>query len=103
MIGWDDLCDLPGAALVERGVRERQRGARSAEALLVSTMSRRLGHYGFDVPVDDLPADRDLALYAALEERGGYRRYNAMRRELASFMSALAHRARRIREASAER
>ena len=96
MIEWADLADLPGAATVRRGIDDRRRGGRSIEALLVSTMSARLGRYGFDVPTDDLPNDREMALYAALEGHGGYRRYNALRRELASFMSALAHRARRL-------
>ena len=96
MIEWADLADLPGADMVRRGIEERRQGSHSIEALLVSTMSARLGRYGFLVPVEDLPGDRDLALYAALEGRGGYRRYNAIRRELTSFMSALAHRARRM-------
>ena len=96
MIEWADLSDLPGAAMVRRGIEERRQGGHSIEALLVSTMSARLAHYGFVVPVGDLPGDRDMALYTALEGRGGYRRYNAIRRELASFMSALAHRARRM-------
>lgn len=96
MIDWEEVDDLPGAALVRRGLDERARGEHTPEALLVSTMSERLARYGFRVPIHDLPADRDLALYGSLEGDGGYRRYNAMRRELASFMAALAHRARRL-------
>jgi hypothetical protein len=103
VIDWEELADLPGATLVRRGLEARARGEVSVEALLVSIASARLRRAGFSVPVDDLPEDRDMALYRAVgaayagrPDVDAYGRYNSLRRELDSFLAAVDHRARRL-------
>lgn len=56
---------------------------------------------GLELP-DDLPKEPELALYAKLVEDGAsdpYTRYNALLRELDSFLEALEGRRRRERAA----
>ena len=95
----DDLVGLPGAERLERGVRDLRLGRRSPEALLVASAVTRLRELGVDIPASvTLPGAPELALYAALGEEcdDPYFRYNALRRELDSFVAALeARRSRR--------
>lgn len=97
-----DLDGLPGAALVHRGLEDLVRGTRSAEALTVALASGRLRRCGFDLPEESaLSNERELALYALLVARGEpdpYARYNALRRELDSFLEALESRLRRAQD-----
>ena len=93
------LRGLPGATLVERGLADAHRGVWSAEALLLAVAPSRLRGLGIDVP-EPLPADPELALYTRLQHDGvedPYARYNALLRQLDSFLEALT--ARRRREA----
>jgi hypothetical protein len=94
-----ELDGLPGEVLVRRGLEDLSQGRLSAEALTVSLASGRLRHCGLDLPPEPvLPPHRELALYALLRERGeddAYARYNALRRELDSFLAALDARGRR--------
>ena len=93
------LDGLPGAGRVERGVGDLRRARRSPEALLVASAVTRLRELGVDVPVGaSLPTAPELALYEALggECDDPYFRYNALRRELDSFVAALE--ARRSRQ-----
>jgi len=94
-----ELDGLPGEVLVRRGLEDLSQGRLSAEALTVSLASGRLRHCGLDLPPESvLPPDRELALYALLRERDeddAYARYNALRRELDSFLAALDARGRR--------
>jgi len=94
-----DLSDLPGAALVERGLADARCGRRTVESLLVATAAPRLAALGLDPSrAAGTIADPELSLYALLGESGvadPYSRYNALKRELASFVHALEHRIER--------
>jgi hypothetical protein len=94
-----DLEGLPGASGVEQGVRDLWTGQCTVEALLVASAVGRLRELGVPTSADvALPSEPELALYAALgqEVEDPYGRYNALRRELDSFLAALqARRARR--------
>ena len=88
-----DLTGLPGAARHERGIRDLQAGRLSTDALLVAVAAGRLRELGLSVPEDSaLPNEPDLALYESLRGHptgDPYFRYNALRRELDSFISCL--------------
>ncbi len=90
------LVGLPGAENVERGVRDLNAGRRTVEALLVAAAVTRLRELGLEISEDAiLPDEPELALYALLgEEHDPYYRYNALRRELDSFVSTLEARSR---------
>lgn len=88
------FADLPGADLVDRGVRDLAAGRRSVEALLVSRASVRLRSCG--VPVGEPLPDADHELYRLLAQRdgtGAHSAYNALTRRLVSFMHAAEHHA----------
>lgn len=92
---------LPGADWVLRGLTDARADRWSAEALAVAVAPTRLRGLGLDVPTD-LPEAPELALYASLQHAGvddPYGRYNAMLRELDSFIEALEGRRRRERAA----
>ena len=94
-----ELRGLPGAWLVERALADLARGQLTPEALTLSVASTRLRRLGVELPAESsLPQDRELALYASLGRLGvedPYSRYNALRRELGSFLEALERRRRR--------
>jgi len=86
-----DLTGLPGAGLVKRGVLDLERGVVTAEALTVRVAEARLARCGIELPPWDAPTDREIALYEHLSRSGvddAYARYNAMLRELTSFLEA---------------
>ncbi len=94
-----ELQGLPGSDRIERGLRDLERGHPSTDALLIAVAAQRLGELGLRLPENAaLPGDPDLALYESLRGHPGgdpYYRYNALRRELDSFISCLeARRAR---------
>ena len=94
-----DLRDLPGRALVEQGLVDTQTGVTGTESLLVAIAAPRLRALGLDAygPTGRV-RDPELALYAMLGHVGTidpYSRYNALLRELTSFVRALEHRATR--------
>jgi len=83
------LADLPGADLVDRGVRDLAAGRRSVEALLVSRATVRLRSCG--VSVSEPFPDADEGLYRLLCERdgtGAHSACNVLTRRLVSFMRA---------------
>ena len=88
-----DLAGLPGAQRLERGLHDLARGRRSTNALLVAVAASRLRDLGLPVPEGHaLPDEPDLALYESLRGHPSgdpYFRYNALRRELDSFISCL--------------
>ena len=88
-----DLAGLPGAARLERGIHDLKQGRLSTDALLVAVAAGRLRDLGLSVSEDTaLPDDPDLALYESLRGHptgDPYFRYNALRRELDSFISCL--------------
>lgn len=82
---------LPGAELVERGVRDLEARAETIEALLVSVGAPGLRSLGFAVrePFEE----PELRLYRHLAARhgaGAHARYNALLRRLVSFQRAAA-------------
>jgi hypothetical protein len=88
------FADLPGADLVDRGMRDLAAGRASVEALLLSRASARLRSCG--VAIDKPLPDADRELYLLLAERdgdGAHSAYNALTRRLVSFMHAAEHHA----------
>lgn len=82
---------LPGAELVDAGLRDLALGVESAEALLVSLVAPRLAAIGVEVPRP--LADPDLRLYHRLAATCGdaaHARYNALVRRMVSFQRAAA-------------
>jgi len=93
-----DLRGLPGAERVEKGLRDLEQGLSTEEALLLEAASGRLRDLGLPVPeLEPAEEDPELRLYALLQtcSDDAYNRYNALRRELDSFVSALEMRLRR--------
>lgn len=83
--------DMPGADLIEQGLRDLALGVVSVESLLVSIGAPRLRTLGLDVPT--VLEDAELRLYRALAQRhgaGAHARYNALVRQLVSFQRAAA-------------
>jgi len=81
--------DLPGADLVEAGLRDLALGLETAPALLVAIGAPRLRRLGFDVP--RTPLDPERRLYELLSREGedtAHGRYNALVRRLVSFERA---------------
>jgi hypothetical protein len=80
---------LPGADLVDAGIRDLADGRETFEALLVSIGARRLGALGVDLP-PTLP-DPELRLYELLareDQDSAHGRYNALIRRLVSYERA---------------
>ena len=83
--------DMPGADLIEQGLRDLALGVVSVESLLVSIGAPRLCTLGLDVP--SVLEDAELRLYRVLTQRygdGAHGRYNALVRQLVSFQRAAA-------------
>ncbi len=93
------LQGLPGAELVEAGLRDLERGVDSAEALLVAIGAPRLRSLGLALPPPGRLPDRpELRLYELLGREAGrstHARYNALVRRLVSFERCLARERRR--------
>ncbi len=86
--------DLPGGTWVRKGLGDLEEGNRSLEALALRVYSIRLKSLGFGIDRTELAHDETSAegtLYAALRADGldAYNRYNAMLRELNSFLEAV--------------
>lgn len=82
---------LPGAELVEQGLRDLDERAETVEALLVSLGAPALRALG--LVVHDPWISPELRLYRLLAEQygdGAHARYNALLRRLVSFQRASA-------------
>lgn len=82
---------LPGGDLVEKGLRDIERGELSIEGLLVAIGAPRLSRAGVRVPASPVESP-ELALYRRLAEedsRTAYSRYKALLARLVSFERAL--------------
>jgi hypothetical protein len=97
-----DLTGLPGEALVCEGLADLAAGRPTPAALTLSSASDRLRYLGIELPAlplgAALPRQCELALYEkliALGEPDPYARYNALVRELTSFLEAAEGRRRR--------
>ena len=85
---------LPGADLIETGVRSYVRGETTAQSLLVAIGRPRLSDLGIDLPAQRaLFSEPELQLYrllAADHGAGAHSQYNALIRRLTSFERAAA-------------
>jgi hypothetical protein len=85
------LLNLPAEDLVRRGISDLAGGAVTVPSLLVSMAALRLRDLGIEVtgsPIDDA----DVRLYGLLEVEhgdGAHSKYNALRRQIVSFMRAV--------------
>ena len=81
---------LPGADLIEEGVRDLRERRETIAALLVATGAPRLRRLGIELP-DSLPDNPEHRLYELLakdEPDSAHSRYNAFIRRLVSFERA---------------
>lgn len=94
-----DLEGLPGADRVERGRHDLASRRWTADAWWLAAAASRLRALGVELPPITPPREPELALYEALgdESDDPYARYNALRRELTSFLWALEARVERRR------
>jgi hypothetical protein len=80
---------LPGADLVEVGLRDLRAGVESLPALLVAIGAPRLRRLGLEVgPSIPNPEHRLYALLSRDDPRSAHSRYNALVRRLVSFERA---------------
>jgi len=80
---------IPGADLIERGLRDVARGVETVEALLVSIGAPRLR--GLGLPIEHPFSSPERRLYDALaakESDSAHSRYNGLIRRLVSFERA---------------
>lgn len=90
------LAGLPGDAMMRAGLDDFRAGRTTTPAWVVATAQTRLRRAGM-LPVDGpYWPEPELQLYRRLRQEGGdaYARYNALLRELASFLTALDRRRR---------
>jgi hypothetical protein len=81
---------LPGADIVEQGVRDLERGVESVEALVVSIGGSALEDVGVRLPARRIPSP-EQRLYERLAVEhgdGAHSKYNAWARRLTSFLRA---------------
>jgi hypothetical protein len=81
---------LPGADLIQEGLRDLAAGVESIPSLLVLIGAPRLRRIGFDLPADPpyFPEDRLYAKLAEEDSDSAHSRYNALIRKLVSFERA---------------
>ena len=82
-----NLDGMPGGDFVARGIADLERGVESIFALLISMAPERLRELGLSIasPIES----PEPKLYAQLEAElgnGAHSRYNALRRQLVSFI-----------------
>jgi hypothetical protein len=81
---------LPGAELIDVGLRDLLEGRETVEALLVAIGAPRLRRIGLDLP-ESLPANPEHRLYDLLatdDSDSAHSRYNALVRRLVSYERA---------------
>jgi hypothetical protein len=92
-----DISGLPGADLIDRGLRDLAAGIESDAALLVRIGAPRLRRLGLAIPADAPAADgaagesaehRLYHLLARTDADSAHSRYNALIRTLVSFERA---------------
>lgn len=86
--------NIPGAELVQQGMKDLQDGKVTAESLLLQIASPRLEALGISLPHQHKPQAQpyEHQLYALLEARlgrGAHSQYNALIRRIVSFAHAL--------------
>jgi len=81
---------LPGADLIEAGLRDLRENRKTIAALLVAIGSPRLRRLGIELP-DSLPENPEHRLYEVLaqdDSDSAHSRYNALIRRLVSYEQA---------------
>ncbi len=82
---------LPGAELVDKGLRDLLAGCETEESLLVSLAAPALRSVGLSVPSPIVePEVRLYGLLASQHGAGAHSRYNALVRQIVSFRRAAA-------------
>lgn len=87
----DPISHLPGGDLIAQGLRDRRAGRCTIPSILLEIAHSRLTTAGVMQATCAPPAaEPERQLYRLLREEGGdaYSRYNALRRELDSFIHA---------------
>lgn len=82
---------LPGADLVEQGLKDLSENRVTELSLLVLIAAPRLRGLGLQVPERDFPRPYEHALYERLEQRlgdGAHSRYNSLIRRIVSYARA---------------
>ena len=88
-----ETADLPGADLVQQGVRDLHAGRDTKESALVSMAAPRLRALGMEVPIG-IHADAGHRLYDLLSDEdraSAHSAYNALTRRVVSFARAAEH------------
>ena len=86
---FEELTAFPGGGMVARGLMDARARVDSIDALVVSLAVTRLRAVGLDLPEAPRARDGELVLYERLRgESDSYGRYNALRRDLTSFLDA---------------
>lgn len=86
-----DFLDLPGADLIEAGLRDYSEDKISLDSCLIAIARTRLNQSGVPVPLQsNVFHDPEAQLYELLVQEGGdaYSRYNALIRRLIRFEHA---------------
>jgi hypothetical protein len=87
-----DLARYPGGDLVGKGILDLKAGRWTVEAALVASASRRMRSLGVRIPTANPAHEPDL--YQLVQHEVGaeraHSRYNALRRQLTSFLRAYA-------------
>lgn len=88
--------DLPGAELIEQGLKDLLTSKLTIPALLICIAKTRLEHAGLVIPhLDQMPRDLELTLYAQIQqgqELDPYSYYNSLIRLLIAFEKGLEQR-----------
>ena len=102
-----DLTGLPGESLIRAGLEDLASGLPTVAALVLSTARDRMWLLGVELPSlppgTAVPRQCELALYQKLIDSGEvdpYVRYNALLRELASFLEIESEEKREVPEVS---
>ncbi len=80
---------LPGSDLISKGISDLNHNLETVESLLVSQATAALADLGYATPTT--LADPEAKLYRLLAQKfgdGAHSKYNAYRRQLASFLRA---------------
>jgi hypothetical protein len=93
----DQIAEFPGGDLVSEGLRDLEAGRETVPACAVGMAADRLRSAGLPIPDSgtDRPARRLYDLFAAEDADSAHGRYNAVVRQMVSFVRASEHARRR--------
>ena len=87
----EDWSRYPGGPIVQKGLHDLAEGIESIESVALLVARARLNFLGIPIPEKAFATSAEHRLYEMLcEEFGldGYARYNALTRQLASFLNS---------------